>query len=44
MPNDLLSRLREDYTRAAKGFVGPLLDVLAAGREACAGFSRPVWS
>lgn len=37
MPNELLSRLREDYPRVAKGFVGPLLDVLAAGREACGG-------
>lgn len=37
MPNDPVSRLREDYTRVAKGFVGPLLDVLAAGRAACGG-------
>jgi len=37
MPNDPMSRLRDEYTRVAKGLVGPLLDVLAAGRAACDG-------
>lgn len=37
MPQDATTLLRDAYPRIAKNLVAPLLDVLAAGREACEG-------